>query len=158
MNRKSPMNASQTLKLFVNSKRKSKQGITALRKPDGTYTISDKEKAEVLDNLFSSVIAKEDLNNIPNIILGEKSQYTFLSDIFSSKKAVEDNLNNLHTNTTLGVNNLHPRILRELSDSLAGPLTLFFNKSITDGQLPHDWKTANFTAIFKKGEKSEANN
>ena len=143
---------------FINSKRKCKIGITSLIKADGTYTKNDKEKAEVLDNLFSSVFTKENKNNIPNTIPGEKSENTFLSDIIITEKAVLDKLNNLNTNKTPGADNIHPRVLKELSMSLSKPLTYLFNKSINDGQLPTDWKTANVSAIFKKGEKSDANN
>ena len=143
---------------FVNSKRKCKIGISALKKEDGTYTNSDREKAEVLDNLFSSVFTNENHNDLPNTIPGEKSGNIFLSDIIITEKAVLDKLNNLNTTKTPGSDKLHPRVLKELSKSLSKPLTYLFNKSIIDGKLPTDWKSANVSAIFKKGEKSDANN
>ena len=37
---------------YINSKRKCKEGISSLKKDDGTYTNNDKEKAEVLNDLF----------------------------------------------------------------------------------------------------------
>ena len=143
---------------FVNSKRICKQGITSLKKPDGTYTNSDKEKADVLDQLFSSVFTKENISDIPVTVPGEESGNVFLSDIYITEKAVLDKLNNLNVTKTPGADNMHPRVLKELSKSISKPLTLLFNKSISEGKLPVDWKTANVTAIFKKGEKSDANN
>jgi hypothetical protein len=35
-------------------------------------------------------------------------------------------------------------------------LTLIFQKSLDEGNIPNDWRTANFTAIFKKGERYKA--
>ena len=40
-----------------------------------------------------------------------------------------------------------------------GPfLTIIFQKSFDTGIVPKDWRTANVTAIFKKGEKHKASN
>lgn len=48
---------------YVNSKLKTRQGIGNLLKSDGSLTINDTEKAEVLNNFFSSVFTRtEDLN------------------------------------------------------------------------------------------------
>jgi hypothetical protein len=44
------------------------------------------------------------------------------------------------------------RILRDLADVIAPLLTLIFQKSLDEGNIPNDWRTANVTAIFKKGE------
>ena len=143
---------------YINSKKKCQQGISALKKEDGTYTTNDKEKADILDKLFSSVFTRENKEHIPSIPPGEKSQGIYLPDIIITEEAVEKKLATLDPCKTPGADNLHPRILKELSKSLAKPLALIFNKSLQNGKLPSDWKKANVTAIFKKGEKSEANN
>jgi len=49
-------------------------------------------------------------------------------------------------------------VLKELSKELSKPLCLLFNKSIETGIVPTDWKAANVTAIFKKGNKSQPGN
>jgi len=38
------------------------------------------------------------------------------------------------------------------------PLAILFNKSITEGSIPNDWKEANVIAIFKKGRRSDPSN
>ena len=48
---------------------------------------------------------------------------------------------------------LQPRILRALEDKLARPLTQLFNNSVNTGIIPEYWKSANVTAIHKKGSR-----
>ena len=52
-----------------------------------------------------------------------------------------------------GPDMLHPRILRVLDDKLVRPLTQIFNNSVETGIIPEDWKSANVTAIHKKGNR-----
>eukprot|EP00112_Aurelia_sp_Birch-Aquarium-sp1_P026292 Seg924.11 transcript_id=Seg924.11/GoldUCD/mRNA.D3Y31 product="LINE-1 reverse transcriptase" protein_id=Seg924.11/GoldUCD/D3Y31 len=53
---------------------------------------------------------------------------------------------------------MHPRVLKELSEELATPLTLLFNKSLLENKLPVGWKDAQITPIHKKGKKFETGN
>jgi hypothetical protein len=53
---------------------------------------------------------------------------------------------------------MHPKVLKELSDVIAEPLADVFRKSLKEGTLPHQWKVANVTPLFKKGDKSKAGN
>ena len=143
---------------YINSVKKSKPGIASLRKDDNSYTINDKEKAEALDKLFSSVFTRENLANIPNIKEGEHSKGVFISNIYITEKAVMTKLKELNPSKSPGEDGIHPRILKELHKVLAKPLTILFNRSIQENQIPEEWKSAQVTAIFKKGEKSDPNN
>ena len=53
---------------------------------------------------------------------------------------------------------LHPGVLRTLEDMLCGPLNHIFSKSAETGIIPEDWKFANVTAIYKKGNRQEPGN
>ena len=53
---------------------------------------------------------------------------------------------------------LQPRVLRTLEDVLCGPLNHIFNKSAKTGIIPADLKSANVTAIHKKGNRQEPGN
>ena len=48
--------------------------------------------------------------------------------------------------------------MKELSSTLALPISIIFKNSINSGAIPNEWKTANITAIYKKGDKKEAGN
>jgi hypothetical protein len=49
-------------------------------------------------------------------------------------------------------------LLKELVDQVTGPLTKIYNKSLTTGDVPEDWRRANVTPIYKKGMKSDPAN
>lgn len=110
-----------------------------LNNETNSFTKNDKEKAEVLDKLFSSVFTNEGLKNMPSCKPGEKSKYSFFSDIILTEEAVKLKLKKLNPNKTPGQDNIHPKVLVELSDSLAKPLCIFFNKSLQANQLPKEW-------------------
>ena len=38
------------------------------------------------------------------------------------------------------------------------PLSIIFTKSMSSGVVPEDWRVANVTAIYKKGQKSSQSN
>jgi len=49
---------------------------------------------------------------------------------------------------------LHPRVLYEARQEIAYPLDFIFNKLFDSKQLPLDWRSANSSAICKKGSKN----
>ena len=46
----------------------------------------------------------------------------------------------------------------ELRVVLDEPIAKLFNKSLSTGKVPTDWKDATITALFKKGNRSESGN
>ena len=64
----------------------------------------------------------------------------------------------LNPNKSPGPDGFHPRILKELAQELAQPLAVIFQKSLHEGVLPVDWKEAQVTPLFKKGEKDVPGN
>ena len=57
-----------------------------------------------------------------------------------------------------GDDGITPKFLKEMVDEMAEPLTEIFNKSISQGVVPQDWKVANVTPVFKKGTKLDSGN
>ena len=52
---------------------------------------------------------------------------------------------------------IHCKLLFELCDILCEPLARFINRSLQDGEVPDQWR-ANVSPIFKKGDKTQAEN
>ena len=68
-------------------------------------------------------------------------------------------LERLNVFKSVGPDGIHPRILKEQCEHLCKPLYKLFNKSLSEGQLPDDWKQAKVSAIFKrKGSRKKAGN
>lgn len=53
---------------------------------------------------------------------------------------------------------IHQRILKELFDVIARPLSIIFEQSCVSGELPADWKLAKTVSMFKKGKKDDPGN
>ena len=59
---------------------------------------------------------------------------------------------------SVGPDDIHPRILKELAYELYRPLTHIFRTSMATGIVPDAWKIANVVPIFKKGSKTSPEN
>ena len=145
---------------YVNSKRKCREKVAALQKEDGSLTTNNKEKANLLIDFFSSVMTHEDLSNLDKIHItpGEKSDNQFISDVTITAQEVKNKLKDLNPNKSPGPDKIYPKVLKELHEELSGPLSHLFNKSFSNNILPDDWKLAEISAIFKKGNRSNSNN
>ena len=143
---------------YVQERTKVNAGVNTLNNGKGGLAESDMEKAEVLNEFFASVFAKENTNNIPDISQCSKSNGISVIDIIITPAAVEKKLHDLNQFKAQGPDSIPPKVLKELSKELAVPLSMIFNKSLETGKVPFDWKLADVTAIFKKGSKAEPGN
>jgi len=53
-----------------------------------------------------------------------------------------------------GVDELVPRFLAALSDEISVPLNIIYNRPLTEGEVPNDWRDANVSPIFKSGSRA----
>jgi len=138
---------------YIKSKGKDFSSIAPLRK-NGVLISDAKGKADILNEQYTSVFTKSDLP-IPSL---GRSPHPSLPTITVSVKGVQKMLSNLNPNKASGPDSIPTRLLREMSLEIAPVLTSIFQSSIESGTVPTQWREANVTPIFKKGDKSLASN
>jgi hypothetical protein len=143
---------------YVQEKLKVNNGVSPLKTEKGDIVVTDKDKANILNDFFSTVFTKENHKDMPSISEAERSQGFTLADIQVTSEAVGKALKNLNPNKAHGPDSIPSRVLKELHNELSLPLTILFNKSISEGKIPGDWKKANVVAIFKKGTRNNPGN
>jgi len=58
----------------------------------------------------------------------------------------------------MGPDGIYPRVLSELAEELAKPLSIIYQQSWLTEEVPGDWRMANITPINKKGQKEDLGN
>ena len=73
-------------------------------------------------------------------------------------QGVENLLTKLDPSKATGPDGISPRILKTLAKETAPILTTIFRHSLKTGCVPTQWKKANVTPVYKKGEHYKASN
>ncbi|CAB4037986.1 Hypothetical predicted protein, partial [Paramuricea clavata] len=80
------------------------------------------------------------------------------SDLQLTIEEVARTLLALDTTKATGPEGIPSRLLKETAWQIAPSLTKIFNKSLSCGEIPDEWKLANIVPVHKKGEKSQVEN
>lgn len=135
----------------MRSKTKTKSGISALEKQDGSLTTSDQETAETLNNYFTTVFVNEEIEVIPH--MESRQPTTPLTNINITEELVDKAIRKVNPSKSPGPDGLHPKLDVESASEFKIPLTKIFRKSLQEGVIPTQWKWANVSPIFKSGKK-----
>ena len=134
----------------------AKSGVAPLiDEKDKTKKFSDSDKANILQDQFSSVFTIEPTEDIPRL---ERRTNTEIVNMTVTQEIVENEIKRMNVNKACGPDEIPARMLQELINHISSPLVQIFRKSLQQGQLPSDWKLAYISAIFKKGNRHQAVN
>ena len=138
---------------FIKTNKRENIGIPTLRVNDQPI-INDRDKANALNNQFSSVFTQEN-HPIPQIA---PSTYPNIPLLEIGIDGVIKQLENLNQNKATGPDELPARVFKETAKQIAPIITQIFQQSYNTGKLPNDWLQALVTPIHKKSHKSDPAN
>ena len=141
---------------YVNSKLTVRPEISALMNENGELIHDEKEMANVCNCYFHSVLNRpSDDGEMPEM---EDLCDENIRDIEITTEMVKRKLENLNRYKGSGPDKMHPHVLRETAASISLPLSMIFKESLSTGETPEDWRRANVTPIFKKGDRNDPAN
>ena len=115
-----------------------------------------KQKQLALNEFFSDAFTEEDTSYIPSFHAEDIRKP--LEELKITEEKVKERLESLNPHKSPGPDGLHPRVLKELSNEISKPLAIIMQRSLDEHTLPHNWKDAHVSPIFKKGSKSSVTN
>ena len=140
---------------YVKHRRGDTSEITAI-KTDHRLLTDKKSMANALNHQFHSVFSPAE--PAQPTIDKDQNNITVMNNIFVHKDGVLKLLKDLKPNKASGPDNISARLLKETADIIADPLCYIYNQSLSKSEVPSDWRHANVTPIFKKGDKSKPEN
>ncbi|KAK3099864.1 hypothetical protein FSP39_010887 [Pinctada imbricata] len=145
---------------YINSKSKTRIRIGDLKinpsDPKSEKTDKDGEKAEILASFFSSVFTQEPDGPLPEF--QDREIKEAMENLYITLEDIDKILKKLKVDKSPGMDKIHPRFLKETMSTICVPLQLIFNCSLQIQEIPEEWKKAQISAIYKKGDKSQAGN
>ena len=144
---------------YIGRRRQAKESVSPLMIGNGELASSDIEKAEVLNECFASVFTGGQASHIcqDHEPLGEGVGSGFCPTV--TVEQVRDLLLKLKVySKSMGLDDIHPRVLKEMADVVAELLSIIFEKSWLSGKVSDDWRKSYVTSIHKKGNEEDPGN
>jgi len=114
----------------------------------------DVEKDEVLNNFFASVFTRKCSSPTTQVTDTKGREWENEKLPTVGEDWVQGHLRKLKVHKSMGPDEKHLQVLRQLTDEVAKPLSIIFEKLWQSGQVPSDWKRGKIILIFKKGKRS----
>ena len=130
---------------------------------DGKLYCDPVTKSNILNRQFKSAFSEktsytteEFLNS--NRMNSTTTQHPNMISFDITCNGITKLLKQLNPYKAPGPDNVSPRILKKLATDISPLLQLIFQKSLDTGVVPDDWRIANVSPVYKKGQKTLAEN
>ena len=152
-------NDSKSFFAYANANRKTSKKVGPLKDENKCVIHSNKCAANYLNKYFTSVFVEEDLITMPkpNKIFQGNTE-NCLQNVEINEDIVIEKLNSLNVSKSQGPDEIHGKLLHELSVELAPTLVTLFQASLDTGVVPQDFRDAVVVPLHKKGGRDKAEN
>jgi exonuclease III len=135
---------------YSNSKFSHKSSIGPLQDSNGNKTINPKDKAALLSKYFQTQFTND--NGILPGLARSSANNNFSSVVFTPV-LVSRIIKKLNHRSAGGPDGIPPVFINKTCSSLCQPLAFLFQILFNEGCVPHIWRQALITSIFKKGRQ-----
>ncbi|KAL8579531.1 hypothetical protein ACOMHN_025484 [Nucella lapillus] len=147
---------------YIKHQRTSQSGVPPL-KVQGRLVTDSKAKAEALNSQFFTAFSEGKQYKSTEVrekcsMPGSREDFPTMPVFSITPPGVEKLLANLNPAKAAGPDNISPRVLKTLASEVSPLLTSIFQRSLSTGCVPEDWRTAHVTPVYKKGEHYKASN
>jgi len=139
---------------YIKSKKQDNVGVAPLCDNGKLYNDS-KSKARILLQQFKSVFTPPDERPLTP---SQSKSYPHIKGITINKAGIVKLLKEINPAKACGPDAIPNMLLKNCADAIAPSLADIFQLSLDSGSLPDDWRKANISSIYKKGDRHQAAN
>ena len=141
---------------YIKSRRQDNCGIGDLESGNGNLTRDPIGKANIIHRQFDSVFS----NPLPKIkhFFDKTKSLPNIHKITLNRPGLLKLFLNINVHKSDGPDNVPGRLLKICAHELVDVYLILFQASLDQGIVPPDWKEASVVPLFKKGDKSKAEN
>ena len=153
-------NSRHTWDVINNILGKKKEMKKIVLKQNGNMIYNSEQISEILNEKFSTVSCKipDESFNDKEFIYNGRTVYDCIQLLEASPEEIFNIICELDSKKAAGSDGIPCKVIKELKEQLANPLTCIVNKIISEAQYPDILKLATVVPIYKKGDSHDPKN